>query len=114
VRYWYPVTDNEMYVVLGLFMLTGIIQKPTTRLCFSKRRVLQTPGFNDVITRERFELICSFLHFSDDNHLNSKFQSPYLPEPNIAIDESLNTLEGLFILQAISTTEVIKIWNKDL
>jgi hypothetical protein len=34
VRSWYPVTDNEMHVVLGLFMLTGIIQKPTTRLCF--------------------------------------------------------------------------------
>jgi hypothetical protein len=34
MRSWYPVTDNEMYVVLGLSMLTGIIKKPTMRLNF--------------------------------------------------------------------------------
>jgi hypothetical protein len=50
-----------MYVVLGLFMLTGMIQKPTTRLHFSKQRVLPTPGFSDVITRERF------IHFNDND-----------------------------------------------
>jgi hypothetical protein len=108
----YPVTDNEMYV-LGLFMLTGIIQEPTTRLYFSKRRVLQTSGFSDVITRERFQLICRLLHFSDNDskpvytgpsklskifpilsHPNSKFQNLYLPEQNIATDESLTLWKG--------------------
>jgi hypothetical protein len=65
VRSWYPVTNNEIYVVLGFYMLTGIIQKPTTRLYFSKRRIVQTPGFGDIITRGRLELICRFLHFND-------------------------------------------------
>jgi hypothetical protein len=26
-----PVTEGEIYVLLGLFILTGIIQKPTLR-----------------------------------------------------------------------------------
>jgi hypothetical protein len=31
-----PVTTDEMYVVLDLFMLMEIIQKPTQRSCFQK------------------------------------------------------------------------------
>jgi hypothetical protein len=34
---WKPVTRDEMYVVLALFMLMGIIQKPTLRTGFSKK-----------------------------------------------------------------------------
>jgi uncharacterized membrane protein YjgN (DUF898 family) len=34
VRTLYPVTDNVMFVVFGLFMLNGIIQKRTARLYF--------------------------------------------------------------------------------
>jgi hypothetical protein len=67
MRSWYPVTDNKMYAVLGLFMMTGIIQKPTTRLYFSKLKVLQTPGFSDVITTEKFKLTCRFPHFTDND-----------------------------------------------
>ena len=31
MRDWKPVTTDEIYVVLALFMLVGIIQKPTLR-----------------------------------------------------------------------------------
>ena len=66
-----------------------------------------------MISRERFELICKFLHFIDNEslptyqgppklfkiypvicHLNKKFQTLYLPNQNIAIDESLTLLNG--------------------
>jgi hypothetical protein len=36
-RAWKPVTEGEIYVVLGLFMLTGIIQNPTLILCFTTK-----------------------------------------------------------------------------
>jgi len=51
VRSWTPVTESEIYTVLGLFFM-GIVQKPTARSYFSKRRVISTPGFADVISRE--------------------------------------------------------------
>jgi len=107
VRSWTPVTESEIYTVLGLFLLMGIVQKPTARSYFSKRRVISTPGFADVTSRERVELTCKFLHFIDNEslptyqgppifkiylvicHLNIKFQTLYLPKQNIAIDESL-------------------------
>jgi hypothetical protein len=41
-RSWKPVTEEEIYIVLGLFMLMGIIQKPTLRSCFITRRVIST------------------------------------------------------------------------
>jgi hypothetical protein len=52
--------DREIYVVPGLFMLMGIIQKPTLRSYFTAKRAISTPGVRDIITRDRLELICSF------------------------------------------------------
>jgi hypothetical protein len=91
----------------------GIVQKPIVRSYFSTRRVISTPGFSDVISRERFKIITRFLHFIDNDsvrtytgppklfkicpvlcHLNSKFQKCYLPGQNIAIDESLTLWKG--------------------
>jgi len=86
-----------------------VVQKPTARSHFSKRREMSIPGFADVISREGFELICKFLHFIDNESLptyqgppilfkiycvNIKFQSLYLPNQNIAIDESLTLWKG--------------------
>jgi len=33
---WRPVTKDGLYVVMAIFMLVGIIQKPTLRSYFSK------------------------------------------------------------------------------
>jgi hypothetical protein len=49
-RAWEPVTEGEIYIVLGPFMLMGIIQKPTLRSYFTTKRVISTLGFRDVMT----------------------------------------------------------------
>jgi hypothetical protein len=41
-------------------MLMGIVQKPTLRSYFTTKRIISTPGFGDIITRDRLELICKF------------------------------------------------------
>ena len=113
MRDWKPVTKDEMYVVLALFMLMGIIQKPTLRSYFSKNYILATPIFGFIISVDQFESICNFMHFNNNDHigtyqgpsklfkiypvlshLNTKFQSLYLPGQNIAIDESLTLWRG--------------------
>ena len=110
----------------------GIVQKPTARSYFSKRRVLSTPGFADILSRERFELIRKFLHVIDNEnlptyqgppilfkiypvicHLNIKFQTVYLPNQNIAIDDSFTTLEGASVNKAVPTTKGFKFLNKN-
>jgi hypothetical protein len=49
MRDWKPVTANEIYVVLALFMLMGIVQKLTLRSYFSRNSVLATRVFGSVI-----------------------------------------------------------------
>jgi hypothetical protein len=107
------VTEGELYIVLGLFMLMAIVQKTTLRSYFTTKRVISTPGFRDVITRERLEIICKFFHFTDNEtdsnfegpeklfkifsvilHLNNKFQELYLPNKDISIDESQTLWKG--------------------
>jgi hypothetical protein len=106
-RAWKPMTEGEIYVVLGLFLLMGIIQKPTLRSYFTTKRVISTPGFGDIITRDRLELICKFLHFANNetinsfrgqkklfkifpviSHVNNKFEELYLLNRDISIYES--------------------------
>lgn len=110
---WINVTTEEIYVVFGLYMLMGIIQKPTIRSYFSKKDIISTPTFNKIITSDRFESITKFLHFIDNEtinafegpkklfkiypvikHLNNVFQKYYLPGQNISVDESLTLWKG--------------------
>jgi hypothetical protein len=107
------VTKGEVYVVLGLSTLMGNIQKPTLRSYFTTKKVISTPGFRDITTRDRLELITKFLLFADKktistfegpgklfkiypliSHLNKKFQELYLPKQDISVDESLTLWKG--------------------
>ncbi|KAG8224460.1 hypothetical protein J437_LFUL003183 [Ladona fulva] len=112
-RSWQPVDENEIYVLFGLYVLMGIVRKPTIKLYFSKKRVISTPGFSDMMSRERFELLNRYLHFVDNerradfdgptklfkifpilSRLNRNFQSQYIPDRNIAINESMPLWKG--------------------
>jgi hypothetical protein len=53
----------------------GIIQNPTLWAYFSRKRILPTPGFGDVISRGRLQLIMKFLH-SEDNTNKANYESP--------------------------------------
>ena len=76
MRDWKPVTKDEMYVVLALFMPMGLIQKPTLSSYFSKKYILATPIFGSNISMGRFESICNFLHFNYNGHVGI-YQEPY-------------------------------------
>ena len=69
--YWKPVIKDEMYVVLAFFMLMGIIQKPILHSYFSKNYILVTPIFGSIISMDRFESICNFTHFNNNNHVGT-------------------------------------------
>ena len=50
VNEWQSVTADEIYVVLALFMLMGIVQKTSLRLYFSRNHLVATPVFGSVIS----------------------------------------------------------------
>jgi hypothetical protein len=100
-RAWKPVTEGEIYALLNLFMHMGIIKK-LLRSYFTIKRVISTLGFGDIVTRDKLELICKLLLFTNIegtkkhfnifpviSHLNNRFQELYLPNQHISVDESL-------------------------
>jgi len=64
---WKPVTVIEMKKFLGLIFVTGIVRKPKFELCWSMIGIFQTPIFPQTMSRNRFQLIQRYLHFSDNN-----------------------------------------------
>jgi hypothetical protein len=113
IRSWKLVVEKEIYVVVQLLMIMGIIQKPFTRPYFSKKSIVSIPDFTDVMNRDIFELICRFLHFVCNDsklmyqgskkifkiypilcHLNEKIQTLYLPDQNIRVDQSMRLWKG--------------------
>ncbi|PNF34265.1 hypothetical protein B7P43_G16895 [Cryptotermes secundus] len=110
---WVPTTSNEIRVFLGLLMLMGKIQKPNLRMYFSRKHMLETPFFPNVMSEERFSLLTRFLHFVDNTnkeiakrdpklynilpvseYLKNKFQKVYIPGKEVSVDESLLLRKG--------------------
>jgi hypothetical protein len=127
VNDWQPVTIGEIYNVLALIMLMGILQKSSLRLLTNQ--LVATPIFGSVISLDRFESICRVLHFVDTNfkdtfeglqklfkiypivtHQDSKFWTPYLPSKTFPLRNHL--VEGIPIFQTGPSIEIITVRNK--
>ncbi|XP_067121313.1 piggyBac transposable element-derived protein 4-like [Centruroides vittatus] len=110
---WEDTDCNEVKLFIALLILQGVVKKPTMQLYFTKDKMLATPFFGQVMRRDRFLLLLSFIHFTIDsdqsrkekdyhflqilpllNHLKEKWQEIYRPERDISIDESLLMWKG--------------------
>jgi len=112
IRKWKDTNEAEMKIFLGLLILQGIIGKPALELYFARRRIIETPFFYEIMSENRFALLCKFLHFADNlsfdntsnkktykikpiiDNLSEKFKSFYVCEREICVDESLLLWKG--------------------
>ena len=67
---WKDVSVTEMKQFIALYLLTGIIRKPEVNQYWSTNPLLKTPFFNNVMPRNRFQLIFEFFHFNDNSNYN--------------------------------------------
>ena len=63
------------YVVLGLILLMGMVQKPTLKFCFYRDAFVETPIFPQTMKHRKFELNTRFLHFSDKTTADGDIQA---------------------------------------
>ncbi|XP_030018120.1 piggyBac transposable element-derived protein 4-like isoform X2 [Sphaeramia orbicularis] len=126
IHAWKPVTVSEMKTFLGLFFLTGIIRKPELEMYWSADEILATSYFCKVMSRNRFEIIWKFLHFSDNetrpvnsndklykvrpvlDYLVCKFREMYQPNTNICIDEGVLLWRGRLAFKVYNPQKPIK------
>ena len=67
-REWTDVTASEMKKIIRLILPMGIIYKPQTHMYWSTKELYSTPVFSELMTRNRFDIIMTFLHFNDNNN----------------------------------------------
>ena len=95
---------------MAILVLQDIIRKPTLQMYYSKRESICTPFFSKVIPRERFLLLCKFLHSENNTNTTSgsklrkieklvkiieqKFKTLYIPTQDICIAECLELWKG--------------------
>ena len=113
-RKWKPTTHNEMRSFLGLCFLMGVDKKPSIAYYWSQIKLIGNTCFSAVMSRNRYQLILSSLHFADNSMFNAndpnrdriykirpvmeylleRFQAVYTVGEFISIDEELLLHKG--------------------
>ena len=134
---WTDTTSNEVKSFMGLQIAMSLCAKPSIEDYWRKRcRVTATSGFSDIMSRNRFGLLCSFLHFSDNSKAKARGEHGYdplqkirpllditmpclslyyTPLKELSVDESMRKFEGrIYFRQYIPNKPTrwgIKIWT---
>jgi hypothetical protein len=109
------VDGDEMMVFIAVTILTEIHGKKVLRHHWSTDNYLRTPIFSQLMSRDRYEAIASWLHFEDDSAIqnrqgapvdkfakirrlfdmfNERFSACYELDRSISVDESLLLWKG--------------------
>ena len=109
---WHPVDRAEMQAFIGLIIATGITRLLRLAMYWETGHPLTgTPGFSNVMSRDRFLQLLRYLHANDEslgnadndklykvrdftNRINRNFSNNYSMGCDISIDESLIPFKG--------------------
>ena len=108
---WKDTNNAEIRKYIGIVIYMGLNPKPEIALYWSKSILYADPFVPNLMTRERFELLYRFLHFTDNtaphddqdglykftplgDSIISRFQTVYKPGSEIVIDESMICFRG--------------------
>ena len=105
-RQWKPTTDQEMLKFLGIIIQMGLVQMPKLSHYWSSSQLYGSEIIRNSMSRERFELLLKFWHFSNNDNKNSnqdrlfklkplldllraRFSSVYIPGSVVTIDQTM-------------------------
>ena len=110
---WKPVDVEEMKKFIGALLLMGIVRLPSIEHYWSKDPLYKFEGLSNVMSRNRFQEILRFWHFSNNeeeesrldkimplvNQLNEKMKAIYQPKRDLSIDESMMLWRGRLVFR---------------
>lgn len=113
---WDPTNKEELLRFLALLGWMGVVKVPRLKDYWSTNDQFSFPFPKSVMSRNRFELLLRFWHFSDNelpeastdrlhklkpliDKLVSRFREHYTPSARICIDESLIPFRGRLIFR---------------
>lgn len=112
---WKPTTCDEVKKLFGLVLYMGLVRLPKIALYWSTDKIFGQAFPATVMSRNRFELLLRYLHFSDNETadkkdrinkirplidiLNENFKNSYGPKEDVCIDESQVPFRGRVIFR---------------
>ena len=116
-RVYDDVDIDEMKAFIGVLILMGILRLPRLEMYWSTselHKYVSTPGISSILTKTRFEQIFRFLHVANNaeqatptttpdklfkiralaNLLLASFQSNYVPQQTVTVDEAMIPFKG--------------------
>ncbi|XP_070573801.1 piggyBac transposable element-derived protein 4-like [Ptychodera flava] len=126
-RKWENGNKADIKVFLALCTAMGLVEKRDLETYWSTDQVLQTPGFREIMSRDRFEMILEMLHLNNNNNyippgrphhdplfklcpiLDSvlpRFRSVYTPHQHITIDEAMIAGKGNYVFVCTSQSNL--------
>lgn len=106
---WRPTSAEEMKAFLGINILMGIIDLPEYADYFSSDPLLHVEQVSRVFTKNRWELLCRFLHVTSDDPnstdklkklrplidvLSNRFAASRTPGQRMSLDEGMVKYNG--------------------
>ena len=64
---WYNTNMEELYIFFATAVLMGLNQKNRIKDYWSTDKLITTPIFGELFTRNRYLSILRYLHFADNN-----------------------------------------------
>ena len=64
VHQWKATDRAEILTLLAFIILMGVVHKPRFAMYWSTDSLITTPIFSQIISRDRFPILMSFLHFA--------------------------------------------------
>ena len=132
---WTDVNKRELKAYFGLCIIMGINTLPRIAMNWSSNRYIGNIGVQETMTKNRFEEISQYMHFSDStqepqrgdddydrlfkvrrimNMVLSNFKQIYDPSKNMSIDEGMIAYKGRLsfrqFMPAKPTKYGIKVW----
>ena len=116
IRSWYNTDRRELAVFFVLMLAMGILKAPHCSDHWTTEWLYETPGFGKVMSRNRFQLLISCLHFADDasadrdangrhrdplfkirkiiDYITAACRTKYYPETWVSVDEQVIGFKG--------------------
>ena len=112
-RQWKPPTNEEMLKFFGIIIEMELVQMPKLKYYWSSSQLYRLEIIRNSMSRERFELLLKFWHFTNNNSdqdrlfklrslldlLKERFSSVYMPGSVISIDESMVPWRGRLLFK---------------
>ncbi|XP_058121239.1 piggyBac transposable element-derived protein 4-like [Anopheles coustani] len=112
---WVPTNKEEIRKFFGLLIWMGLVKYPSIESYWSTNVLYQIPFPSTVMSRNRFEILLTMLHFSNNetadtsdclykinpivNGLNENFKKYYHPPEVLCIGQSIIPLRGRVVFR---------------